>query len=219
VENYHRIRVDYDPDRQKLAIRMPASKFHNTVAKDTTEFLLQRFRDHVGDDAQTREFVTLYEVQLEFSKSAENSADYSIFNNRRSRHPKLVVEVGYSSKPTPELAEKYIGLSDGRIRTVVVINLKYEAEKQHSIDIYRLELTATTYKIALSATYVLRKYSEDGATFTNYDNAVKFYPADFGIGAGQENPFTIRFKEFLDIIDVAENSHDVDEPSPLEGKT
>jgi hypothetical protein len=143
----------------------------------------------------------------------------AIYDNKDFEHPVLVVEVGLSSKPPPELSESYIKSSEGNIRTVVAINLRYGAVKQHSIDIYRLELGATTYQIVLSATYVLRKYSKDGATFTNCDGAVKFYPADFGIGVGKEDPFTITFKEFLDVIDDAENSHKVAQPDRLLGKT
>jgi hypothetical protein len=41
------------------------------------------------------------------------------------------------------------------------------------------------------------------------------YSADFGIGAGKENPFTITFKAVLDIIDVAEDSYEMALPSRL----
>jgi hypothetical protein len=210
----YKIRLDYDPDRQELAIRMPTSSFHNIVAKDTTELLLQRLRDYVGD-AQTREFSNWHEVHLKFPNSGERSADFGIFDNI-SRYPKLVVEVGYSNKPLRHLAEEYMRSSNGHIRTIVVVDPRYCKDTKpqlHSIRIYRLKITGNTLECTLSAKHILRAYKNDG-TYTDFDDTVQFYPSDFSNNTNDDS-FGIPFKEFLDVIDRAEVYENAPEPPPI----
>ncbi len=90
------------------------------------------------------------------------------------------------------------------------------AIKQHSITIYRRQISTHTWKMIPSATYVLRQYRKDG-TYTNCDGSVVFQLSDFGFT--NEDTFSIAFNEFLDAIDEAAIPSTTSTPSPLQGQT
>jgi hypothetical protein len=213
LEEYN-LRPDYDPDRQELAIRMPTTRLHDKTAKFAITLILTHLRNHVAEAA---EFEIDPCLQLKFYNHAEKYPDYAIYDNIPSYYPQLVLELGYSNKPTPRLAEHYLRGSGGHIRTAVAFNLRYGegAVKQHSVVVYRLELDHTAHpSTSISAdTHVLREYNTDGS-YQNRDGSVHFRPSDFGIDGANGNDFTIPFKEFLDAADRAEFVHNIPIPPP-----
>jgi hypothetical protein len=214
LEEYN-LRPDYDPDRQELAIRMPTSRLHDETAVLAKDLILGHLRSHLV--AETADFVARGARQQKFHNNGEKCPDYAIYDNILSYYPQLVLELGYSNKPTPQLAEHYLRGSGGHIRTAVAFNLRYGdgAVKQHSVVVYRLELDHTAHpSTSISAdTHVLRKYNTDGS-YENCDGSVHFRPSDFGIDGANGNDFTIPFKEFLDAADRADFVHNIPIPPP-----
>jgi hypothetical protein len=198
---------------------MPATRYHDKVGEFACEVILQHFRHHIGD-AETAGLHKEKAFQQKYLDCGEKFPDYALYDKINAKYPKLTLEVGYANKPTPELARDYIiKVSQGHTRTVVTVDLKYgnRAIKQHLITIYRLKLSARTYRTT-TKTYILRDYERDG-TYTNHTGFVEFRPSDLAIASN--NSFSIPFEEFLDAIDKAAVYRDPAvsvSPSPLQGK-
>jgi hypothetical protein len=205
-----KIRVDYDPDRKELVIRMP-SREHDVTAPRAARLIVKSIHDHLG--AQAAEVFEEPCGDILFQNKAKKCPDWGIYENASSYFPTTVLEVGYANKPTAELAADYMKLSGGLIRTVVAFNLLYgkDTVKQHSIVVHRLEKTAHHPASIQSTTHVLREYGKDG-TYKSHDGSVHFSSSDFGIDANK-TPFSIPYKEFLEVADRAEVVQNLPRPA------
>jgi hypothetical protein len=207
LEQY-KLRLDYDPDRQELAIRMAPSVFHDTSGNLVIALILGYLHGYLST-----EFYAPQVPAQKFSNEGQKLPDNAIYDNFFSYWPRFVLEVAYSKKPVLQLPEEYMRWSEGHIRTVMVLNLRYCKDtkpQQHSIKIYRLKVTGNSLECTLSATHILREYENDG-TYTDFDGAVQFYLSDFSNNTNNDS-FSIPFKEFLDAIDKAEVKHNTPKP-------
>jgi hypothetical protein len=207
-----KIRIDYDPDRKELVIRMP-SREHEATAAEAARLILKSIHDHLGAQAAHLFDHPCEDINL-YNHQAKKSPDWGIYENVHSYFPKMVLEVGHSNKPTAQLAADYLTLAGGHIRSVVAFNLLHSKEtmKQHSIVVHRREKIARRPASMHSTVHVLREYGEDG-TYKNHDGSVHFSPSDFAINSSK-GPFSIPYKEFLEAADRADMFPNLSFPIP-----
>lgn len=149
VELYSRL--DYDPYRSLVTIRMPAPLHDIFCARVVSEILAQLgkfqqsdkpfadFARKVDHKSTTRIWLPNNTKNGERTRS-ERSPDAS-FKHEQAKYPGVIIEVCYTQKvrAAADLADDYILDTNGNVKAVIALNIEYRGSKKATISIWRPE--------------------------------------------------------------------------------
>ncbi|KFY32935.1 hypothetical protein V495_08593 [Pseudogymnoascus sp. VKM F-4514 (FW-929)] len=136
-----KVRYDYDPTTNNLALRMPTQKHEVFIARVVKEIerRLSNIADSGTDSSSFAQGVKYNGSGRLTFQTANNDGTHSIierqpdavFKHKKAGRPGVIIEVSYSqkSKAIPHLADNYILESNANIRVVVGLDLDYKTKK------------------------------------------------------------------------------------------
>lgn len=147
-------RYDYDPKDKRLLLRMP-TRVHELVLDrldKEIERQIGQIRAGSGEAAILAAKIycgrsSTFKLPSSDKKQSKNDPDASWYHARLRDHPVVVLEVSYSQRTenVHKRASRYIRDSRAGVRAVVVIDIDYNAEEEHTArnatySVYRPEL-------------------------------------------------------------------------------
>jgi hypothetical protein len=142
-------RLDYDPRRSRLTIRMPSplydifyTKVVSTISSQLTE--LQKSDKAFGDFARKIEHISTSRIRLPNNANnreqtySQQCPDTS-FMHEDAKYPGVILEVCYSTKirATTDLADNYILDTNGSVNAIIALNIEYRGSKEATISVWR----------------------------------------------------------------------------------
>ena len=147
VELYYRL--DYDPRRSRLTIRMPSPLYDLFCADVVSKILnqlteLQKSDEAFGDFARKIKHLSISRIRLPNDTNnrkqtySERFPDTS-FIHEYAKYPGVIIEVCYSQKAraTADLADDYILDTNASMNAVIALNIEYRGSKNATISVWR----------------------------------------------------------------------------------
>lgn len=142
-------RLDYDPRRSRLTIRMP-SPLHDLFCTEVVSKIwnqlaeLQKSDKAFGDFARQIKHLSTSRIQLPNDTDnreqtySERCPDTS-FIHEYAKYPGVIIEVCYSQKirATADLADDYILDTNASVNAVIALNIEYRGSKKATISVWR----------------------------------------------------------------------------------
>ncbi|KAJ6167283.1 hypothetical protein N7497_000126, partial [Penicillium chrysogenum] len=133
IELYYRL--DYDPRRSRLTIRMPSPLHDIFFCKSDEAF---------GDFARKIEHISTSRIRLPNDANnreqtySQRCPDAS-FMHEDAKYPGVILEVCYSTKirAAADLADDYILDINGSVNAVIALNIEYRGSKEATISVWR----------------------------------------------------------------------------------
>ncbi|CAG7924591.1 unnamed protein product [Penicillium olsonii] len=144
-----KIRLDYDPRRSRLTIRMPSPLHDRFCAKVVSKILnrlteLQKSDEAFGDFARKIEHSSTSRIWLP-NDTNDTQQTYSqrcpdaSFIHEYAKYPRIIIEVCYPPKirAAAGLAEDYILDTNASVNAVIALNIEYRGSKKATISVWR----------------------------------------------------------------------------------
>ncbi|CAG7922061.1 unnamed protein product [Penicillium olsonii] len=144
-----KVRLDYDPYRSYMTIRLPTSLHDIFRVKVVSEILTQLSNFQSSDKAfadfarkvdhrSTTRIRLPDDTRAGEQPRSERNPDAS-FKHDDAKYPGVIIEVCCSGKAraAADLAEDYILDTNGSVTTVIALNIEHECSKQATISIWR----------------------------------------------------------------------------------
>ncbi|CAG7941014.1 unnamed protein product [Penicillium olsonii] len=146
-----KVRLDYDPYRSLITIRIPTPLHDIFCARLVSEVSAQLgkfqksnkpfadFARKVDHKSTTRIWLPNETTNGEQTRS-ERSPDAS-FKHEQAKYPGVIIEVCYTQKAraAADLADDYILDTNGNVKAVIALNIEYRGSKKATISIWRPE--------------------------------------------------------------------------------
>ncbi|KAJ5507054.1 hypothetical protein N7527_009197 [Penicillium freii] len=144
-----KIRLDYDPRRSRLTIRMPSPLHDLFCAEVVSKILnqlteLQKSDEAFGDFARKIKHLSTSRIRLPNDTNnreqtySERCPDAS-FIHEHAKYPGVIIEVCYSQKvrAAADLADDYILDTNASVNAVIALNIEYRGSKKATISVWR----------------------------------------------------------------------------------
>lgn len=151
-------RFDYEPERERLIIRMP-SAVHDIFSASLANEVTNQLRSVGKTDPSTAHFVSQIvsgassEIDLNGSNPGGSGPQLSRqpdqqFQHKKAVFPGVVVEISYAQdgKHLGKLAQSYILESNGGIRAVVGIDINSRGSQPSTVSLWRASLSSPAGK-------------------------------------------------------------------------
>lgn len=147
VELYYRL--DYDPRRSRLTIRMP-SPLHDLFCAEVVSKILNRLTElqksdeAFGDFARKTKHLSTSRIRLpndinDTEQTYSERCPDASFIHEYAKYPGVIIEVCYSQKvrAAADLADDYILDTNTSVNAVIALNIEYRGSKKATISIWR----------------------------------------------------------------------------------
>lgn len=142
-------RLDYDPRRSRLTIRMP-SPLHDLFCAEVVSKIwnqlaeLQKSDEAFGDFARKIKHLSTSRIRLPNDTNnreqtySERCPDAS-FIHEYAKYPGVIIEVCYSQKirAAADLVDNYILDTNASVNAVIALNIEYRGSKKATISVWR----------------------------------------------------------------------------------
>ncbi|KAJ5943794.1 hypothetical protein N7516_003962 [Penicillium verrucosum] len=149
-----KIRLDYDPRRSRLTIRMP-SPLHDLFCAEVVSKILNQLTElrksdeAFGDFARKIKHLSISRIRLPNNTNNNNTNSRELtysercpdasFIHEHAKYPGVIIEVCYAEKvrAAADLAEDYILDTNASVNAVIALNIEYKGSKKAAISVWR----------------------------------------------------------------------------------